>query len=307
MKDHRWTTDQIPDLYGKVVIVTGANTGIGFQAAREFSRKGAETILACRNETKAGKAVRKIKKEMPGAKVRYLYLDLGSLRSVQQFAENIRKQYSRLDVLLNNAGIILYPYKTTEDGFESHMGINHLGHFALTGHLLDLIKRTDGARVINVSSLINSVSKMDFENLLFDGGKGFSRIGAYARSKLANLLFTYELDRKFKKADFHAMAVAAHPGFSYTDLGRWRFFRGLKYIFFPIINLVTQKPNMGALPSVRAAVDPEVSGGEFYGPGGRRERKGFPVKVRSGEASHDAEDARKLWLASEELTGIKYL
>ena len=307
MKDHRWTTDQIPDLNGKVIIVTGANTGIGFQAAREFSRKGAETILACRNETKASKAVRTIKREIPEAKVRYLYLDLGSLRSVQQFAEKIRKEYSRLDVLLNNAGIILLPYRTTEDGFESHMGINHLGHFALTGHLLDLIKRTDGSRVINVSSLINNVGKMDFENLLFDGGKGFSRVRAYGRSKLANLLFTYELDRKFKKADFNALAVAAHPGFSYTDLGRWRFFRSLKYIFFPIINLVTQNPNMGALPSVRAAVDPEVSGGDFYGPGGRRERKGSPVRVRSGEASYDAEDARKLWLLSEELTGIKYL
>jgi NAD(P)-dependent dehydrogenase (short-subunit alcohol dehydrogenase family) len=229
------------------------------------------------------------------------------LSSVQQFAENIRKQYSRLDVLLNNAGIILFPYRTTEDGFESHMGINHLGHFALTGHLLDLIAKTDGARVINVSSLINNVGKMDFENFLFDGGKGFSRIGAYGRSKLANLLFTYELDRRFRNENLSALAVAAHPGFSYTDLGRWRFFRSLKYILFPIINLVTQNPNMGALPSVRAAVDPEVSGGDFYGPGGRRERKGFPVRVRSGEASHDADDAKKLWLLSEELTGIKYL
>jgi len=307
MKGHHWTTEQIPDLNGKVIIVTGANTGIGFQAAREFARKGAETILACRNEIKAIKAIGTIKKEIPDAKVRYLPLDLGSLRSVQQFAENIRKQYSRLDVLLNNAGIILFPYRTTEDGFESHIGINHLGHFALTGHLLDLIVKTDGARVINVSSLVSSLSKMDFENFLYDGGKGYSRIGAYGRSKLANLLFTYELDRKFKKANIHALALAAHPGYSYTDLGRWRFFRSLKYIFFPIINLVTQNPNMGALPSVRAAVDPEVNGGEFFGPGGRKERKGFPVRVSSNGASYNVEDANKLWMVSEELTRIRYL
>jgi len=307
MKGHHWTTDQIPDLNGKVIIVTGANTGIGFQAAREFSRKGAETILACRNEIKAIKAIGAIKREIPEAKVRYLPLDLGSLRSVQQFAENIRKQYSRLDVLLNNAGIILFPYRTTQDGFESHMGINHLGHFALTGHLLELIVKTDGARVINVSSLASSAGKMDFENFQFDGGKGFSRIRAYGRSKLANLLFTYELDRKFKQANIHALAVAAHPGFSYTDLGRWRFFRSLKYVFFPVINLVTQNPKMGALPSVRAAVDPDVKGGEFFGPGGRKERKGSPVRVSSNGASYNVEDANKLWLVSEELTGTKYL
>jgi NAD(P)-dependent dehydrogenase (short-subunit alcohol dehydrogenase family) len=307
MKGQHWTTDQIPDLNGKVIIVTGSNTGIGFQAAREFSRKGAETILACRNEIKAIKAIGTIKKEIPEAKVRYLPLDLGSLRSVQQFAENIRNQYSRLDVLLNNAGIILFPYRTTEDGFESHLGINHLGHFALTGLLLDLIVKTDGARVINVSSLASRAGKMDFENFQFTGGKGFSRFGAYGRSKLANLLFTYELDRKFKKANIHALAVAAHPGYSYTDLGRWRFFRSIKYIFFPIIYLVTQNPNMGALPSVRAAVDPEVKGGEFFGPGGRKGRKGFPVRINSDGASYNIEDANKLWKVSEELTGIRYL
>ena len=307
MKGHRWTTEHIPDLTEKVVIVTGANTGIGFEAAREFSRKGAETILACRDEIKANKALWNIRKEIPEAKVRYLHLDLSSLSSVKQFAEKIRKDYSRLDVLVNNAGIILYPYRTTEDGFESQLGINHLGHFALTGHLIDLIAKTEGSRIVNVSSLIYTLGKLDFENFLFENGKGFSRTGAYSRSKLANLLFTYELDRKFKSANLDALAVAAHPGYAYTDFGRRRFFRSLKFIFYPLVKLITQSPNLGALPLVRAAVDPEVKGGDFYGPGGRGQRKGFPVKIKSNGESHKEEDARKLWLVSEELTGIKYL
>lgn len=307
MKGSTWTKDQIPGLEGKVVVVTGANTGIGFEAAMEFSRKGAETILACRNEKKALKASEKIKRQVPEALVRYFHLDLGDLSSVKKFAENIRKHYSQLDILLNNAGVILYPYRITKDGFESQMGINHLGHFALTGLLIDLIAKTKGTRIVNVSSLGYRRGKMDFENFLFDGGKDFSRIKAYSRSKLANLLFTFELDRKFKKANLNALSVAAHPGFSYTDLGRWRFFRTLYYVFFPIIKLVTQSPNMGALPSVRAAVDPEVKGGEYFGPGGRKERKGFPVRVQSNGASHNEEDAKQLWTISENLTGIKYL
>lgn len=306
MKGQVWTTDHIPDLRGKVIIVTGANTGIGFEAAREFSRKGAETILACRNEIKGRKAVQIIKQEIPEARVRYFHLDLGKLSSVKQFAEKFREQYSRLDVLLNNAGVILYPYRTTEDGFESQLGINHLGHFALTGHLFDLIAKTEGARIVNVSSLGYRIGRMDFDNLLFERGRGFSRTRAYSRSKLANLLFTYELDRKFRKANLNALAVAAHPGFAYTDFGRRTFFRSLKFIFYPLVRIITQSPALGALPSIRAAVDPEVQGADFFGPGGWKERKGFPVRVQSNGASHNTEDARRLWVVSEELTGIKY-
>lgn len=307
MSKSRWKADQIPDLSGKVIIVTGANTGIGYQAALEFARKGAETILACRNEKKGYKAQERIKKRVPGARVRFMQLDLGSLRSVHRFAENIRKQYKRLDVLLNNAGIILYPYRTTEDGFESQMGINHLGHFALTGLLMDLIEKTDGARVVLVSSIGHRMGKMDFENLMFEGGRGYSRTGAYGRSKLANLMFTYELNRRLRKANLHAAAVAAHPGYSYTDFGRRSFFRALRFVFYPVILWVTQSSSKGALPSLRAAVDPELNGTDYYGPAGRGQRKGYPVKVRSNEASHNEEDARKLWEISEELTGVKYL
>lgn len=307
MSMSKWKADQIPDLSGKVIIVTGANTGIGFQAAQEFARKGAECILACRNEKKGHTAVSNIQKRIPEARVRFLQLDLGSIKSVHLFAENVNKQYSRLDILLNNAGIIWYPYRTTEDGFESQIGINHLGHFALTGLLLGLIEKTEGARVVLVSSIGHRLGRMDFDNFLYEGGKGYSRAGAYGRSKLANLLYTYELNRRFRKADIHALAVAAHPGYSYTDFGRRSLFRSLRFIFYPLIVLLTQSSSMGALPSLRAAVDPEVNGGDYFGPGGIGERKGYPVQVESNEASHNEEDARKLWEISEELCGVKYL
>ena len=173
--------------------------------------------------------------------------------------------------------------------------------------ITDLIANTEGARIVNVSSLGYQLGRMDFDNLLFEKGRGFSRTRAYSRSKLANLLFTYELDRKLRQANLTALAVAAHPGFSYTDFGRRTFFRSLKYIFYPLVRIITQSPALGALPSIRAAVDPEAKGADFYGPGGRKERKGFPVRVQSNGVSHNTEDARRLWLVSEELTGVRYL
>lgn len=302
-----WDTMQMPDLNGKVVIVTGGNTGIGLQAAIAFARMGAETILACRNEAKALRAVRQIKRDIPEARVRFLHLDLGNLGSVHRFAQSFRASYSRLDILLNNAGLILNPYRTTDDGFESQMGVNHLGHFALTGLLMDIISKTDGARVVNVSSRIYRRGRMDFDNFQYASGKGYSRIGAYSRSKLANLIFTYELDRRFRKASINAKAVAAHPGYSYTDFGRARFFKVLRYMFYPLVVAITQSSASGALPSLRASVDPGVKGGDFLGPGGRFEIKGYPVKVRSNGASHNKKDAFLLWEISEELTGVSYL
>jgi NAD(P)-dependent dehydrogenase (short-subunit alcohol dehydrogenase family) len=307
MKRDKWNAEHIPDLFGKVIIVTGANAGIGFEASKEFLRHGAETILACRNELKAMEAIRSIKKEIPEARARYLHLDLGNLESVKHFARDFSKLYSKLDILVNNAGIILRPYSLTDDGFESHIGINHLGHFALTGHLFNLIKNTTEARIVNVSSLVYRKGKMDFENLLFEDGRGFSRIKAYGRSKLALLMFTYELDRRIQIAKFNVKAVAVHPGYSYTDFGRRTAASILKYAFYPAVRLITQTQSMGALPTVRAAVDPGVAGADFYGPGGRKEIKGFPVKVQSNGVSYNPEDAAKLWEISEELTGVKYL
>ena len=215
-----WTQEDIPDLTGKVIIVTGANCGIGYEAAKEFARKGAQTILACRSMAKAQTAEDQILAEIPNAEVEIMQLDLASQTSVHQFADEFEEKYDRLDVLVNNAGIIWTPYTKTEDGFESQFGTNHLGHFALTGLLMDHLLKTPGSRVVNVSSVGHRSGKMDFDNLMFEDGKGYSRHGAYGRSKLANLLFTYELQRKFETISADTIATAAHPGGSNTNLGR---------------------------------------------------------------------------------------
>jgi len=301
--DDVWTADDIPNLNGKVIIVTGANSGIGYEAAKQFARKGAQTILACRSIDKAQAAATQIQTEFPDASVEVMPLDLSSLQSVREFAAAFKEKYDRLDVLLNNAGIMMVPYGVTQDGFERQFGTNHLGHFALTGLLLDLIKDTPGARVVNVSSLAHRGGEMDFDNLMFEGGQGYERQAAYGRSKLANLLFTYELERKFEEYGVEAMAVAAHPGVSNTHLADH--IPGVK-ILRPIFGNILQSATMGALPIIRAAVDPQVSGGQYYGPDGKNERGGFPVVVSSSEASHNQTDAQNLWDISEELTGVHY-
>ena len=301
--DDAWTADDIPDLSAKVIIVTGANSGIGYEAAKEFARKDARTILACRNLNKAQAAVAQIHAEIPNAPVEIMPLDLSSLQSVHKFADAFKAKYESLDVLVNNAGIMMVPYGITQDGFERQLGTNHLGHFALSGLLLDLIQSTPGARVVNVSSLAHRGGEMDFDNLMFEGGQGYDRQAAYGRSKLANLLFTYELERKFKEHGVDAMAVAAHPGVSNTNLADHM--PGVK-ILKPLFGGILQSAAMGALPTIRAAVDPQVTGGQYFGPDGKNERGGFPVVVNSSENSHNQADAQKLWKVSEELTGVTF-
>jgi NAD(P)-dependent dehydrogenase (short-subunit alcohol dehydrogenase family) len=302
-----WTVADIPDLTGKVTIVTGANSGLGFETAKEFARKSAQTILACRNRDKARAALAQIQAEIPQAPAEIMQLDLASLASVRRFAEAFKAKYQRLDMLVNNAGIMMVPYGTTEDGFERQFGTNHLGHFALTGLLIDLLIETPGSRVVNISSTGHRFGSMDFDNLLYEGGAGYSPLGAYGRSKLANLLFAYELQRRFETMGANAIAVAAHPGTTDTNLAahiqdRWY----LKWTR-SLTRWMLQSAVMGALPGIRAAVDPNVSGGQFYGPGGSRESSGYPVVVQSSKASHDEYDAQRLWQVSEELTGVRYL
>jgi NAD(P)-dependent dehydrogenase (short-subunit alcohol dehydrogenase family) len=305
--DDKWTSDDIPDLRGKVIIVTGANSGIGFEAAREFARKGATTILACRDLEKANAAMAKIDAESPNAKVEVMHLDLASLKSIHEFADAFHAKYDRLDVLLNNAGIMMVPYRLTKDGFESQVGTNHLGHFALTGLLIDLLERTPGSRVVNISSGGHRMGKMDFDNFLYKHGKSYSRTEAYGRSKLSNLLFTYELERRLESNGRNPIAVAAHPGLSATHLAD-HFGGGLmKGLIHLVFQLIAQSAEMGALPGIRAAIDPEVSGGQYYGPDGTRERLGYPTLVHSNRASHNMADAQHLWKISEELTGVRYL
>jgi NAD(P)-dependent dehydrogenase (short-subunit alcohol dehydrogenase family) len=301
-----WTTADMPDLTGKVIIVTGANSGIGYEAAREFARKGAQTILACRSMDKAEVALADIQAEIPDAQAETMSLDLASLASVHQFADAFKAKYDRLDVLVNNAGIMMVPYATTEDGFESQLGTNHLGHFALTGLLIDLLLKTPDSRVVNVSSGGHRFGNMDFDNLMFEDGNGYSAMRAYGRSKLANLLFTYELQRRYDAAHTDAIAVAAHPGSSSTNLGNHLYDRWYLSWLGRVEPLITQPAAMGALPTIRAAVDPNAEGGGYYGPEGFMEQRGYPVLVPSSKASHNEADARQLWAVSEELTGIRY-
>jgi NAD(P)-dependent dehydrogenase (short-subunit alcohol dehydrogenase family) len=256
---------------------------------------------------KARAAMAKIQAEIPDARIEIMRLDLASQKSTHQFADEFKATYGRLDVLANNAGIMWTEYSKTEDGYESQFGTNHLGHFALTGLLLNLLLKTPGARVVNVSSMGHRSGTMDFDNLLFEGGEGYSRHGAYSRSKLANLLFTYELQRKFEAAGADAIAVAAHPGGSDTELSRHVEDRWFMRLFRPLMGLIAQSAAMGALPTLRAAVDPNVHSGEYYGPKGFMESRGYPVVVQSNGASHNKADAHRLWEVSEELTGVHYL
>ncbi len=306
MKEN-WTTNNIPQLTGKVIIVTGGNSGLGFESVKAFVEKGAEVVMACRSTENGKKAKAEILKHNPDGSIKVAELDLANLNSVRRFAKNFQQKHDRLDVLLNNAGIMTTPYFQTKDGFEGQVGTNHLGHFALTGLLLPVIWKTPGSRVVNVSSMAHKQGKIDFENLLFENGKGYSPIKAYGRSKLANMLFAYELQRFFKTNDFDTISVAAHPGVSQTNLARHLEDKLLFKILYPVFKVMTQDAAMGALPQIRASIDPKSMGGEYYGPSGFNEIKGHPVKVQSNGASHNREDARKLWEVSEKLTGVKFI
>jgi NAD(P)-dependent dehydrogenase (short-subunit alcohol dehydrogenase family) len=304
MKTENWTTTNIPDLTGKVIIVTGGNSGLGYESVKAFAEKGAEVILTSRSMEKGEAAKTKIGKAK--GKIEVMELDLMDFASIKGFAENFKKKYNRLDVLLNNAGIMTTPYFLTKDGLEAQNGTNHFGHFALTGQLFDLIKNTPKSRIVNVSSMAHKQGKMDFDNLLFENGKGYSPMKSYGRSKLMNLLFTYELQRKIKAAGIDSIAVAAHPGVSNTNLFQYLDKNFIFRLIKPLMSPFIQEQEMGALPEIRAAADPNVKGGEYYGPNGFNEMKGFPALVQSNKASHQLENAKKLWEVSEKLTGIKF-
>jgi NAD(P)-dependent dehydrogenase (short-subunit alcohol dehydrogenase family) len=297
-KDEGWTSEDMPDLTGKITIITGANSGIGYEAALALARKGATVIMACRSMGKAKQAVRKILSEVQGAKLDLLNLDLSDLVSIRQFADEFKKKYNTLDILINNAGVMMPPYTKTKDGFELQFGTNHLGHFALTGLLLDTITKTPNSRIVVTSSAVHKYGEIQFEDLNCE--KSYSRIRSYAQSKLANLLFTYELQRRLEQTGSKTIVVAAHPGWSKTSLQRHSgFLRFLNPIF-------GQSVEHGAWPMLYAATSRSVRGGEYYGPGGCKGMRGHPKKAESNEISHDREVAAMLWKVSEELTRIKY-
>ena len=299
-----WTVDRIGDLSGRVAIVTGGSSGIGLETARELARHGTYAVLACREEARAENAIRSIREEVPGAKVEWLLLDLASLRSVRNFAEAFNARFDRLDLLVNNGGIMLVPYGRTEDGFERHFGTNHLGHFALTSLVVDRLVATSASCIVTVTSAAYRFGRLDFENLMYTNGVGYTPFGAYARSKLANLLFAEELDRRLQGTE--ARSVAAHPGGAATNLGRRATERRIYGTLLPIFERLSQSATQAARSVLRAATDPNVRGGELYGPGGRLGMKGPPVLLPPKPIATDEAIARRLWSACEELTGVRY-
>lgn len=296
----KWSTEKVPSRYGKVAIITGANIGIGYETALALVQKDVEVILACRNLKKAEEAKQTIINEYTKAKINCMKVDVSSLRAVREFATQFQKQYDRLDLLINNAGIMMSPYKLTEDGFEDQLATNYLGHFALTGLLLPLLNCTPGSRVVTLSSLSYKWAEIQFNDL--NAQKGYSRRKAYGQSKRACLIFAYELHRRLSAAGYSTLSVAAHPGLSKTNLDQY-----FPAFVRPLGSLFLQSAKNGALPILYAALEKDIKGGEFIGPDGFQEMRGFPTKVDSDEYSKDKKIAERLWKSSEEMTNIHYL
>jgi len=295
----KWNIDQIPEQSGRVVIVTGSSSGIGYEAARVLANKNAKVIIAVRNKEKGGKALQQIKEQNTNADVTVKILDLANLDSVQKFTVEFKRNYDHLDLLINNAGVMMPPYSKTANGFELQFGTNHLGHFALTLQLLDLIDKTENSRIVNVSSNAHKYGKINFDDLNWEKRK-YKAMTSYGDSKIANLYFTYELQKKLQEKGSKILVTAAHPGWTATDLqrhsGLFEFLNG-----FFAMNI-----EQGTLPTLRAAIDDSANSGDYFGPDGWQEWRGYPVKVESNQLSRDLNIAKKLWDVSEELTGVHY-
>jgi NAD(P)-dependent dehydrogenase (short-subunit alcohol dehydrogenase family) len=292
----RWSEDDIPDQTGRVAVVTGANSGIGFETARALARKGARVILGCRSRTRGPQAVARIRDEVLGADVLFDSLDLASLRSIAMFAKEITTEIDRLDILVNNAGVMMPPLDYTADGFELQFGINHLGHFALTAYLMPLLLATPGARVVTVSSLMHFAGRIDFTDL--QSLKSYNATFAYAQSKVANLLFMRELARRLENANADVISLAAHPGSTRTELQRH------SELMHAMVRWSGQDVRSGALPSLYAATDGDVRNGDYFGP--LFGVVGPPSRALSSPYSRDRAVAGRLWDVSEDLTGVTF-
>jgi NAD(P)-dependent dehydrogenase (short-subunit alcohol dehydrogenase family) len=293
-----WTLEKIPDQRGKTVIITGANSGIGFEATRALAGRGAQVVMACRSLEKGELAVNQIRSENPMAQVELSHLDLADLASVRDFSARFLETGDRLDILINNAGVMAIPYGKTADGFEMQFGTNHLGHFVLTASLVEALKRTPGSRVVTVSSYAHYLGRINFDDL--NSEKFYQKWLAYGQSKLANVIFGYELQRRIARNGDNPISVVVHPGYAATNLqhSSW-FFRALNPI-------MAQSQEMGALPTLYAATEPNIRGGEYIGPDGFFGQHGYPHVARSSRRSHDQETAKRLWQVSEGLTGIQF-
>ncbi|MXV61761.1 SDR family NAD(P)-dependent oxidoreductase [Natronorubrum sp. JWXQ-INN-674] len=304
-----WTATDIPDQHGRTILVTGANSGIGLEATRELARNGATVIMATRSADRGEDAAADIREEIPEADLRVENCDLADLESVRSVADRLGDE--PIDVVVNNAGTMAIPRSETDDGFETQFGVNHLGHFALTGQLLDNL-RTDAeaepARVVTVSSGLHERGEIDFDDL--EGEQSYDKWAAYAQSKLANVLFAYELERRLLTAGMNAKSVAVHPGYADTQL-QFRGIEGrgsrLRLAGRWLMNaMLAQSAESGALPTLYAATAPDVEGGGYYGPGGLMNMRGSPSRQASSDRSYDRETARRLWEVSSELTGVTY-
>jgi NAD(P)-dependent dehydrogenase (short-subunit alcohol dehydrogenase family) len=303
-----WTIENIPDQTGKIAIVTGANSGLGYYTSKALASKGAHVILACRSLERGEQAVASILNEIPGASIELMQLDLADLAAVHDFAAAFARRYPVLDLLINNAGMMAIPLRYTKDGYEMQFGVNHLGHFALTGLLLQEILTVKAARVVTVSSLAHMIGRIKFGDI--NSQASYNAWIAYGQSKLANILFAFELQRRLEKSGRPAISLACHPGYAATHLQMRRAemtgnrFQGRLMGFGN--RLFSQPAEMGVLPSLYAATSPQAKGCDYIGPGGLFQRSGLPVKRRSNRASHDPETAARLWQISEELTGVRY-
>lgn len=307
----KWTAADIPDLSGKLAIVTGANSGLGLETTRGLAAKGASVIMACRTKARAEAAIDELVGDgIARERLEFRACDLSSLASIRSFAEGVLAEREVIDLLINNAGVMALPYRKTADGFEMQLGTNHLGHFALTGLLIDRLLETPGARVVTVASIAHRIGQIHFDDLQWT--RRYRKWPAYGQSKLANLLFTFELQRRLdQRSGTELIAVAAHPGYASTNLqlvGPQMAERGLFERIHVLGNrVVAQSARRGAQPSLYAATMPEVGGGEYYGPDGPGEIKGYAKRTRAQPKAYDAEVARRLWEVSVELTGVDYL
>lgn len=300
-----WTENDIPDQTGRVAVVTGSNTGLGFDTARALAEHGATVVMAVRDRDKGASAADRIRASAaPGSRLDLVTLDLGSLQSVREAADAIGADHPRIDILVDNAGVMIPPHSRTADGFELQFGTNFLGHFAFTAHLMPALHAADAARVVIVSSNAHKLGgRIHFDDLQFE--EKYSRSAAYAQSKLATLMFAYQLDRRLRAARSPVLAVAAHPGFTDSELMRhvWAPARPFVKLAGPWLG---QTPQQGALPQLLAATAPFVEGGQYWGPDGLGELKGSPTQVRSSARSRDLAVQERLWAVAEELTGVTF-
>ena len=302
----KWTPRQIPSQQGRLAIVTGANSGIGYQTVRYLARAGAAVILACRNAEKGEAARANIASEYPNANLQLRVLDVADLDSVRNFAAEFLNEDKALDLLINNAGVMALPERqVTRQGFETQFGTNHLGHFALTGLLLPALLRQPGSRIVTVASIAHKGGKLNFDDL--NAERSYDPRGAYQQSKLANVVFGLELDRRLRMRSAETASVIAHPGVAVTNIISNGMGTGLKgKIVNTLMPLVAQSDDRGSWPLLYAATSPEAHGGGYYGPDGIAEIKGTPVEVKPKPHATDAAAGKRLWEISEQLTSVHY-